>query len=251
MERVIAIIPLYELHEDLFVAQLNANKTHNVDEIKIWISYNVVDPLLAFKGIPNYTLVQENLAKEMKVSIDEGRINPAFWEKSLGSQIKHEAEEFARMVFHQNVFAQNAQEIYNSRKDLAEDIQVRLNEHVYRWGVKIKLLEIDRVKVDRDILGGINKKTRQESDTEDKRIESERDATRIRNVLGAEVDAEAQRVTAIITALRDSGVEITPDLIVKAITATSDWQMEGDFSLLTQQPPSPGAAPAAKPAEKK
>ena len=34
---------------------------------------------------------------------------------------------------------------------------------------------------------------------------------------------------------RNLGVEITPDLIVKAITATSDWQMEGDFSLLTQQ----------------
>jgi hypothetical protein len=132
-----------------------------------------------------------------------------------------------------------------------------LNEYVYRWGVNIRLLEIDRIKVDRDLLKGINKKQGQETETEDKRIEAERDATRIRYVLGAEVELEAERVRAIIMALKDSGIEITPDLVVKAITASSDWQVEGDFSLLTQQPPLPPPAapaparPADKPADKK
>ena len=123
---------------------------------------------------------------------------------------------------------------------------------VSRWGVEIIGLDFERVDLNPEVMKSVNKAGMREDETLQKKIEAERDAMRIDLVLGAEVNAEARRVTAIITALRDSGIEITPDLIVKAITATSDWQMEGDFSLLTQNalPPPPGAAPA-KPAEKK
>src|SRR5262249_46275222 len=47
MERIIAVIPLYELHEDLTVATINASAPQNVDEIKVHVNYKVVDPLLA------------------------------------------------------------------------------------------------------------------------------------------------------------------------------------------------------------
>jgi hypothetical protein len=256
MERVAAIIPLYELHEDLTVANLNASAIHNIDEIKMRISYKVIDAQLAFKGIPKRTLAQETLAKEMNLDVEAARHNPAFWERLLGAQMLHEAEEIARLVFNKNVFAQNAQDIYKSRKDLADDIRVALNELVHRWGVEVGLLTIDTIKVDREIVKGLNDEAVQEKETKRKKTEAERDATRIDLVLGAEVRAEAERVRAIIAALKESGVEITPDLVVKAITATSDWQMEGDFSLMTQQfpptPPAPAPAkPADKPAEKK
>jgi hypothetical protein len=111
-------------------------------------------------------------------------------------------------------------------------------------------LSFERVDVNPEVAKAINKAAGREDDTLLKKIEAERDAMRINLVLGAEIDAEAQRVRAIIAALRESNVEVTPDLVVRAMTATADWQMEGDFSLLTQQPP-PAPAPApAKPAEK-
>jgi hypothetical protein len=252
MERIVAIIPLYELHEDLTISGLNATRPHNVDEIKMWIRYSVVSPTDAFKGIPRYTLTQEELASDMKSNVREARQNPAFWERLLGKQMCHEGEEIARDVFHTNVYTQNALDLYNNRRDVAEDIMMRLNEHVQRWGVKVQRLDIDFVKVDRDILRAINKKTAQDTETEDKRIEAMRDATRIDLVLEAEVNAEAKRVSAILAALKDAGVELTPELVVGAINAASDWQMEGDFSLLTQNPlPTPPSPAPAKPPEKK
>ena len=254
MERVVAIIPLYELHEDLTIPSLNTNAGHNIDEIAVRINYKVHAPLRAWEGIPKRTQAQEDLAKEMKIELIPALRDAAFWERLLGAQMQHEGKEIAREIFHQNNVAQNAVEIYRSRRDLAAVIRERLAGYVQRWGVVIELLEIDSVKFDREILKGINKISVRQEETDLKRIEAERDATRIDLVLGAEVKAEAERVKAIVAALRESGVEVTPDLIVKAITATSDWQMEGDFSLLTQQPPPIAPAPAKppeKPAEKK
>jgi hypothetical protein len=31
-------------------------------------------------------------------------------------------------------------------------------------------------------------------------------------------------------------VEITPELVIRVVATISDWQMEGDLSLLTQNP---------------
>jgi hypothetical protein len=73
-------------------------------------------------------------------------------------------------------------------------------------------------------------------ETELKELEAQRDAYRIREVLGAEVEIEAKRVKAIIEALQKAHIPIDAE-VLKALTVTSDWQMEGDFSMLTQQPP--------------
>jgi regulator of protease activity HflC (stomatin/prohibitin superfamily) len=252
MEQIIATIPLYELHEDLTVSNLNASAPHNVDEIKARINYKVVDPLIVVQGMPKRTLAQETLAKDMNLALPEARRNLAFWERLLGDQMRHEGEEITREVFHRNSFAQNIIEIYRNRQDVAQAITEHLNPYVKRWGVRVSLLEIDSVKVDRDVARGINKVAVRQDETELREIEAKRDATRIRNVLGAEAEVEGDRIKAMIAALREAGVEITPELVIKAITATSDRLMEGDFSLLTQNPIQQPPTPApAKPAEKK
>jgi len=50
-------------------------------------------------------------------------------------------------------------------------------------------------------------------------------------MLTSEVEAEALRVRAIIDALRQSGVEITADIVIKAIHAASDRTLDGDYQL--------------------
>jgi regulator of protease activity HflC (stomatin/prohibitin superfamily) len=250
MEQVIAVIPLYELTADVKPEKINTLGP-NVDSIDVHVRYKVKDPLRAFGGIPNKSQVQATTAKEMNKEVTEARREVIFWEKLLNQQIKVEAEDILYSVIFKS--GQNPLVVSSQREEITATAYDRLQEHVNRWGMQVISLEFQRVDINPEVRKAINKVGVRIDDTELKKIEAERDATRIRYVLGAEVELEAERVRAIITALKESGVEITPDLVVKAITATSDWQMEGDFSLMTQQfpPLPPPAAPApAKPADK-
>ncbi len=254
MEQVIAIIPLYTLSADVNVEKVNT-KRQNVDLIGVHIHYKVKDPLRALGGIPNLSEAQSEIAKNMNKDLSEARRVVTFWEQLLNRQMRIDVEDIVREVIYDNVFAQNPLDVHAKREDLAHAVSDQLKHLVGQWGVDIINLRFDRIEFNPDVAKAINKANIRLDDTEMKKIEAERDAMRIDLVLSAEVNAEAQRVKAIIAALKESlkgsGVELTPDLVVKTITATSDWQMEGDFSLLTQQQPLPAAMPApAKPAEK-
>jgi regulator of protease activity HflC (stomatin/prohibitin superfamily) len=250
MEQVIAVIPLYELSSDVKVEKVNTQR-QNVDAIDVHILYKVKEPHNALAGIPNLSQAQATVAKEMNQDLKDARRQFGFWENLLNRQMNNDADDVVRAVIYDNGFAQNPLEVFSQRHNLAEAVLDHLRKVVGRWGVEIIDLNFERIEINPDVAKAINKAGVRLDDTELKEIEAKRDATRIRYVLGAEVELEAERVRAIIMALRDSGIEITPDLIVKAITATSDWQMEGDFSLLTQQQLPPPTAPApAKPAEK-
>jgi regulator of protease activity HflC (stomatin/prohibitin superfamily) len=249
MERVVAVIPLYELNSDVRVEKINTQR-QNVDAVDVHIRYKVKDAHNTFAGIPNLGQALDVVAKEMSQNLDEARLRVTFWENLLNRQMKIDTEDVVLEVVFDNRFAQNPIEVFSKRQDLEQTVTDRLRRLVSRWGVELIDLRFERVEFNPDVSKSINKAGIREEETLQKKTEAERDATRIDLILAAEVNAEARRVTAIITALKEAGVEITPDLIVKAITATSEWQMEGDFSLLTQQPP-PAAPAPAKPAEKK
>jgi regulator of protease activity HflC (stomatin/prohibitin superfamily) len=247
-------VPLYDLYEEVSVKDINTKATHNIDEIRTNIRYYVSDPRLAVTGIPDRAQAEEEIAKDLKQELREARLAPVFWEKLLGSQLSRDAAEIIRTVVFNGQYT--APQAYDRREEVQQDIFERLQSRVESWGILIRRVDLEYVKVDGERFKALNWEPMLERESYVKQIESERDALRIRNVLSAEVDAESRRVTEIIKALRDSGVDITPDLIVRAITATSDWQVEGDFSLLTQQAPPPPVVPAPpkppeKPAEKK
>lgn len=249
MERVIASIPLYILSADVNVEKVNT-KRQNVDLIDVHIHYKVKDPLRALGGIPNLSQAQHEIAKNMAKDLVDARRDVTFWEQLLNRQMALDVDDIVREVIYDNVFAQNPLDVHARREDLAGAVSDQLMYLVSQWGVEIINVRFDRIDVNPEVVRAINKANIRIDDTEMKRIEAERDATRIDLVLGSEVNIEARRVTAIINALREAGVEITPDLVVKTITATGDWQMESDFSLLTQQLPPPTAPAPAKPAEK-
>jgi regulator of protease activity HflC (stomatin/prohibitin superfamily) len=236
MERIIAVIPLYALSVDANVEKVNT-KRMNVELIDVQARYRVKEPQQALVGIPNLSQAQKEVAKDLGKDISDARRDVIFWEQLLNRQMRLDIDDIVREVIYDNVFAQNPVEVQGRRADLIETVRDQLKRRINHWGGEIIALNIDRLEVSPEVRKAIMKTAGRLDDTELKEIEAQRDATRIRYVLGAEVEAEGDRVRAIVAALKESGIEITPELLVKALTATSDWQMEGDFSMLTQQPP--------------
>jgi hypothetical protein len=177
------------------------------------------------------------------------RTEVAFWEKLLINLIKDIAEKVIREVVFDS--AQNAVEVYNRREELEEETLLKLGERMNAWGLRVVLLEFERIDVEPDRFKNANMEMVLERETRMKRIEAEREATRVRLVLQSEVDIEAERVRAIIDALRQSNVELTPDVVIKAIRAASDWVMESDYTLLPPTAPMSLPPPPPKPASDK
>lgn len=233
MESVVAYIPLYTLSTNAVVEKVNT-KRMNVDLIDVQVRYRVKEPQRALGGIPNLSQAQREVAKDKDVSA--ARLDVMFWEQLLNRRMQHDIEDVVREVIYDNGFAQNPIEVQSSRLDLTEAIGDALKDRVRQWGGDILALNLDRVEINPEVRKAINKMAGRLEETEVKELEAKRDAYRIREVLGAEVEIEAARVRAIIDALQSANIPIDAE-VLKALTVTSDWQMEGDFSMLTQQPP--------------
>ena len=235
MERVVAYIPLYTLSTNAIVEKVNT-KRMNVDLIDVQARYRVKEPQRALGGIPNLSQAQKEVAKDLNKDVSEARLDVMFWEHLLNRRMRHDIEDVVREVIYDNGFAQNPIEVQSSRLDLTEAIGDALKDRVRQWGGDILALNLDRVEINPEVRKAINKMAGRLEETEVKELEAKRDAYRIREVLGAEVEIEAARVRAIIDALQSANIPIDAE-VLKALTVTSDWQMEGDFSMLTQQPP--------------
>jgi regulator of protease activity HflC (stomatin/prohibitin superfamily) len=251
--RIVATIPLYGLSADVEVKTVNTKAGHNVDGIAVHTHFNVISRNAAKKVLESYTNrdhAQTDLAKQMGKERDEARRELAFWETLLQNLMKSTVEDVVRDVIFES--ATNAVDVYNRRVELAAEVSEHLNSRTHQWGVEVTRLDFERVDVADERFKAMKMQDTIERETTLERIKAEREATRVKLVLETEVHAEAHRVRAIIEALRDAGIEITPDVVLKAMRATSDWVMEGDYTLLPQPvlPASP-APPTPKPAEKK
>jgi hypothetical protein len=243
-ERKIAEIPLYDLSEDVHVEKVNT-KRFNVDLIDVHIHYRVVDPKRALGGLRNRGQVQSTIAKEIGFDINKARLDVTFWEKLLGYQMKLEVEDIVRDVVYNNPFAQNPLEVYANREDLAGEVQDRLSKLASQWGVEIKELGFDRVDVDFAVIQRINKAGARMDETELKEIEAKREATRIKLTGEAQAQAEAQRVTEMVRALKESGIELSAEdlreIVMDAVRASTEWGMESELMRYAPVPPAPGS----------
>jgi len=246
---VVATLPLYRLQADLEIPKINTKAGHDVDMIVVQIHFKIASRYDAIKVLDSYTnrhKEQGDMAKELGKELETVRREVAFWERLLIKLMKDIAEKVIRDIVFDN--AANAVDVYNRRDELSSQTFADLDERIDRWGLEVTLLEFERVVVEGERFKNANMETFLERETRMERIKAEREATRVRLVLETEVDIEAQRVKAIIDALRQSEVDITPDVVIRAIRAASDWVMESDYTLLPAPEPAPAPAPAPKPA---
>ena len=248
-EANVAEIPLYELTNDVQVEKINT-KRQNVDRIDVRIYYRVVDPLLALRGIPNRGKAQNDIAGKMNKRVSEARLEVTFWEQLLGQQMKLEVEDIVRDVIYDNVYAQNPLEVYTRREDLAELVRERLSELVRRWGVAVNSLDFERVDVNPDVMKSINKVNIREDETLLREIEAKREARRLELLVDAQVNSEAKRVKQLVTALQETGVDLSADdlreIVLDAIHASVDVNMETALMRPMLEGPAPKPAAGAK-----
>ena len=250
VEMRVAEIPLYELLQEVSVKDVNASATHNIDEVKAYVSFRVIDPRAVMKGMPNRAQAQDAVAKDMGLEVREATLRMAFWEKLIDRQLRPEVDGVVRAVFHQNVVAQNALEIYRNRQALADEVREQLNARIKRWGVTADRLEIDWVNVKGEIFKGINKAKVREDMTEERRLEAEREAKWVELVGKAQALVEAERVRHLVTALQETGVDISAedlrDIVLDAIHASADVNMETALVRPMLEGPAPKPAGSAK-----
>lgn len=230
VEYKLAEIPMYQLHSDVKVEKLNTRGRHNVDALELHAEYRVRDPQLILSGIPNRSQVEADIAKSMSKPIREARLDVVYWEKLIHRQMEEEMRDIARTVIFNNTTAQNAVEIYNNRDSLAELMHERLADAVRRWGIDLSALEIEKVDFNPDIAKGINKAGVREDETLMEKIKAEREATRIRVTGAAQAQAEAMRVAEMVKALKEAGVDLSPDslrdIVLDAIHAAAEATIE-------------------------
>lgn len=217
LERTLAEIPLYPLSTDVVVSDINT-KGKNVPEIHVHVEYKIADrdaAPRAMAGIPNRGLVQTKIAKDLGKTAEEARTDVLFWERLLDEQMKAEVDDVARSVIRSiespyRVFTGAEQE------SLQPALLQQLNERVNRWGVITTLLAVDKVVIPGDAFpkGDVG-------DADAKRREN--DYARIKRLHEAKVDAEADRVSKLIAAVRDAGIQnIPPSLLEDIIVSASE-----------------------------
>jgi len=257
LQHIVAIIPRKVLIDEVDVENINTRKNHNIDKLTVHVRYRIVDPDEAFMHTSQLTLIEAAKGRDL----DEARLDVVFWENLFETHLlKVDVEKAVREVaFNFPIDAEppiaGAADLYTQREVFAERVYERLNqpELFPAWGAEAVLVEIDFFKVDEARFRSAETESRRRAiETTEAAHLAGMEANRLRQVLSSEVDAEAMRVRAIIEALKESGVEITPDVVVRAIRATSDWAMESEYSLQPTTAPISIPQPAPKPpADKK
>lgn len=240
VERKLATIPLYELGTPIKVEKVNTKAGHNIDMLRIHVNYKIVNPTKAMRGILNPGLIQREIAQQMGRDLDEARNMTEFWELIFNRQITVDVENVVRDVVFNTFF--KAIEAYRGREDpeFQERIKDRLSKQIENWGAELTGVDIDHFEVE-----GFRFKD-PERETRLKKMEAEREATRVRLVRDAEAESEAHRVTELVKALKESGVTLSEslieDIVISAIQSSSEWGLEHNYDHLLPSDTPPARA---------
>jgi hypothetical protein len=244
LQRIVAIIPRKILIEEFTVDDVNVEPGHNVDKIIVHVRYKIIDPVEAYVHASQTTL--DEAARSTGKGLADARLDVTFWERLFEKHLlKIDVIKAVREVaFEQGT---SAVVLYRNRASLAEQVLERLNVLVDHWGAEAELVELDFFKVDGERFRAADPDRRRAQEVAEANHLAAMEAHRLKQVLNSEVEAEALRVKAIIEALRQSNVEITSDVVIRAIRAASDWTLDSEYSLQPTTAPISIPPPAPKP----
>jgi regulator of protease activity HflC (stomatin/prohibitin superfamily) len=242
LDRAVATIPLYELTLDTQVKKVNTRGFHDIPMVEAHVRYRVTDPVRALAGIPNRGKIQNEVAREMGMSVARARLDVAFWEKLLARQMAEEVDDILRAVaFNLNEdgpltlrdktgavmkdddakpLRGSMLESYLARRTLSEAVLSELRVLVSRWGVNVTHLDLDLYELDKDQIGKItdNPERKLAKEAKEKQAQADNDAYYVRQVGREEAAIEAQRMRAMIDALTERlGDQLSPAVIEEIV----------------------------------
>ena len=260
LDRHIATIPTYELTKDTHITEVNLVPIHNVTEVAVLTRYRVVDPSRTLRGIPNRGTLQNDVAKNMAISVGRARLDVAFWEKLLSRQMGEEVEDIVRRVLfkggedstepHEKV-SLNLEAAYKNRTRIADMVERELQQVVQRWGVKIHEVTIDFIKPDKDVLKGLR------GDPLDKDLDKSKKTAEMYAVNEAQrvrvlSEAESLRMRNLIKAVKEAEPELNPEAIKEIVVNALLSEGMEDYYYPNPTPPTLPAPPApSSPADAK
>jgi regulator of protease activity HflC (stomatin/prohibitin superfamily) len=259
LDRQVATVPLYELTLDTRVENVNTRDFRNIDMVEAHVRYRVNDPARALVGIPNRGKIQNDVAREMGLSLGRAQLDTAFWEKLLARQMAEEVDDILRAVaFHLSerspnrpILGRNGEELekddvkplrgtmleaYLDRRTFSEAVLRDLKALVSRWGVTVTHLDLDLYKLNSDQIKQITQNQDRELAREKKKREAEtvNDVHYIKQTAEVAAEAEAERIRKIVEILQnqlgreDLPREVLEEIIISAIRATSDAPLIAD-----------------------
>jgi regulator of protease activity HflC (stomatin/prohibitin superfamily) len=251
IEQRIAVIPLYTLSADTSVDKINTKAGYNIDSVKIHTHFRVADRAtanLVMHSLTNRGHALQDRAKAMHQELEVARTELVFWERVIIEQLEDALDDATRDVIFEE--AQNPVDAYTRRAELAQMIQERLAQRVNEWGIRIAALDIDRMDVDAERFKAANKEKSRRTEREDAQAKAEREAMRNKITREAEAAAEAERIARIVSALHTSGVNLSPEVIeeivINAIRASAEWDLESSYGRYPAEPPPASARDKSK-----
>jgi hypothetical protein len=242
LNRHVATIPTYELTEEIKVEKVDIPTGDEIDQIEVHTRYQVINPAVLLRGIPNRGKIQSDVAREMGMSLSKARLDVAFWEKLLARQMMAEVDDIVRKeVF--KMGGVNMSTAYRNRENLSETVQMALNNLVKRWGVEIREIAMDSYKLDRAIVRRINagpEAIDREIAADKKRREglAASEATRI-ELTG---QATNQRIRQLIELLKDRYPNMTSEqiaVIVSSALLGDALDSDSEYEKLLMAPAAP------------
>lgn len=253
LDRHIATIPIYELTKETRIKDINLVPIHNVTEVAVHTRYRVKEPTRTLRGIPNRGTLQNDVAKDMSISVSKARLDVAFWERLLSRQMSEEVEDIVRRILFKGgeettepseKVSLNLEAAYKNRTRIAKMVEAALRPVVQRWGVEVVEVAIDFIQADKDVLKGLK------GDPLDKDLEKTKktaeafavnEAQRVR-VLS---EAEAQRMRNLIEAVKMAEPNLNPEAIKEIVVNALLAEGLDEEYYLTQTAPALPSPPAA------
>ncbi|MBA3945431.1 MAG: hypothetical protein H0X37_12800 [Herpetosiphonaceae bacterium] len=245
-ERLLAVLPAYELIQEIELHRVNTESLFNVDKIEVLIRYRVNSAREVVVGFPNRERAFEELQHERGHPESNGDY-VGFWTEMMRRQMAHEVDEATRSLI---ASISGPTDVSKGRSDHARKIRVRLQESVQRWGVDIMELRLLEVVVDPERIRAANRDRIIARELQDAERKATIDAQVVEKVGAAQAKATAQMVSEIVGSLKEQGADLAPEdlerIIITAMQRMTDTQqLSGFFRQVTQA--QAGGAPPGPP----